>query len=42
MFKKTDIESELAAMANDSEIQKELQEIEEEFIVTETDGLETT
>jgi hypothetical protein len=42
MFRKTDIESQLAAMANDPEIQKELREIEKEFMVTETDGLETT
>jgi hypothetical protein len=42
MLNKTDTESQLAAMANDPEIQKELWEIEEEFMVTETDGLETT
>ncbi len=42
MFRKTYIESQLAAMANDPEIQRELREIEEEFRVTETDGLDAT
>lgn len=36
------MESQLAAMANDPEIQNELREIEEEFMVSETNGLETT
>jgi hypothetical protein len=42
MFRRTDMESQLAAMANDPEIQNELREIEEEFMVSETNGLETT
>ena len=37
---KTDIEAQLSKMAADSEIQKELQEIEHECSATEQDGLE--
>ncbi|MFC1974999.1 hypothetical protein ACFLXQ_01215 [Chloroflexota bacterium] len=37
---KHDIETELMAMANDPEIQNELQMIEKEFSVAEADGLE--
>ena len=33
-------ERELAAMAADSEIQNELKKIDQEFVVTEADGLE--
>ena len=33
-------ESQLAAMATDSEIQNELQKIDQEFVATEADGLE--
>jgi hypothetical protein len=33
-------ESDLAAMANDPDIQRELQQIEVEFSVTEADGLD--
>ena len=33
-------ESELAAMAADSEIRNELKKIDQEFVVTEADGLE--
>ena len=33
-------ESQLVAMASDPEIRAELQEIEREFVATETDGLE--
>lgn len=40
VFKQTDIEFQLAAMASDPEIQNELREIEEEFMAAETDGLE--
>jgi hypothetical protein len=36
----SNFEAELAAMANDPEIQSELQMIEDEFAVTEADGLE--
>ena len=36
------MEDQLAAMANDSEIQKELQAIETEFSITEADGLGDT
>ena len=35
-----DIETQLMAMANDPEIQNELQMIEEEFALAEADGLE--
>ncbi|MDY6867657.1 MAG: hypothetical protein SVT56_07100 [Chloroflexota bacterium] len=42
MATKSDIEIQLAAMANDPEIQKELRMIEEEFALTEADGLELT
>jgi uncharacterized protein YicC (UPF0701 family) len=38
--KRDDIDQELAAMANDPNIQRELQEIESEFAGTESDGLE--
>lgn len=38
--KKEDFEMQLIAMANDPEIQDELQIIEAEFAVAETDGLE--
>ena len=38
---KEDTEAQLLAMANDSEIQDELRLIEEEFVTSETDGLET-
>jgi hypothetical protein len=34
-------DSQLAAMAADSEVQNELQKIDEEFAVAEADGLET-
>ncbi len=37
---KDNIEAQLMAMANDPEIQAELQVIEEEFAVAEADGLE--
>ncbi len=40
MIAKDNIEMQLRAMADDPEIQKELQLIEAEFVVTETDGLE--
>jgi hypothetical protein len=33
-------ESQLAAMATDSDIQNELQKIDREFVATESDGLE--
>ncbi len=36
-----EIEDGLAAMANDPHIQKEIKQINEEFAVTEMDGLET-
>ncbi len=36
----SDINSQLAAMAHDPEIQNEMQKIENEFTHTETDGLE--
>lgn len=35
----SDIDTQLSEMANDPEIQRELQEIEHEFAVTEQDGL---
>ena len=35
-----EMEAELVEMANDPQIQKELREINEEFAVTEEDGLE--
>ena len=35
-----DLDNQLAAMAADPEIQNELQQIEREFSVTESDGLE--
>jgi hypothetical protein len=35
-----DLDTQLAAMAADSEIQSELQQIEREFAFTESDGLE--
>ena len=38
--RKQDIEVQLAAMANDPEIQNELQMIAEEFALAESDGLE--
>jgi hypothetical protein len=41
MATKQDIEMQLVAMANDPEIQKELQMIEEEFALAEADGLDT-
>ena len=41
MARKQDIEVQLAAMANDPEIQNELQMIAEEFALAESDGLET-
>ena len=41
MSEQTDLEAQLAAMANDPEIQSELKAIEEEFMIAETDGLET-
>jgi hypothetical protein len=40
MAKQNSIEMQLMAMANDPEIQNELQMIEEEFAVAEADGLE--
>ncbi len=40
MMVKGNIETELIAMANDPEIQNELQMIEEEFATAEADGLE--
>lgn len=40
MARKQDIEMQLAAMANDPEIQNELQMIAEEFALAESDGLE--
>ncbi len=40
MARKQNIETQLMAMANDPEIQNELQMIEEEFAVAEADGLE--
>ena len=36
-----DVDEQLALMANDPEIQSELQKIEQEFSPTEADGLET-
>jgi hypothetical protein len=35
-------ERDLVAMANDPAMQRELRQIEEEFAVTEPDGLDTT
>lgn len=35
-----DIEKEMAAMANDSDIQAEIAAIDEEFAITQMDGLE--
>ena len=40
MEEKDNLESQLVTMANDPEIQNELQMIETEFAVTEADGLE--
>jgi len=40
MEEKDNFESQLVTMANDPEIQNELQMIETEFAVTEADGLE--
>lgn len=40
MLEQTDFEAQLAAMANDPDIQGELRAIEEEFMIAETDGLE--
>jgi hypothetical protein len=40
MEEKDNLESQLVTMANDPEIQNELQLIETEFAVTEADGLE--
>ena len=40
MATRQDVEMQLAAMANDPEIQNELQMIEEEFALAEADGLE--
>ena len=40
MARKQDIEMQLAAMADDPEIQNELQMIAEEFALAESDGLE--
>ena len=37
---KTDTDAQLSKMAEDPEIQKELQEIEHEFSATEQDGLD--
>ena len=37
---KMDIDAQLSKMAADPEIQKELQEIEQEFTATEQDGLD--
>ena len=37
---KMDIDAQLSEMAADPEIQKELQEIEQEFTATEQDGLD--
>jgi len=34
-----DIEAQLEAMANDPEIQREIRAIQEEFAITELDGL---
>lgn len=36
---KTDMDAQLSEMASDPEIQREIQEIEREFSVTEQDGL---
>ncbi|HLP60318.1 MAG TPA: hypothetical protein VK186_15870 [Candidatus Deferrimicrobium sp.] len=36
---KDNLESQLAAMASDGEIQREIQKIDEEFSVAESDGL---
>ena len=36
---KSNLESQLAAMASDREIQKDLHKIDEEFSVAESDGL---
>ncbi len=38
--KNEDLDKQLAAMAKDPEIQNELQQIEREFALTESDGLE--
>ena len=40
MDESSDFESSLAEMANDSDIQRELKEIDEDFRYTELDGLE--
>jgi hypothetical protein len=40
MLLRADIQAQLAAMANDPEIQREIKQIEAEFSVTEADGLE--
>lgn len=37
---RNELDQPLALMANDPEIQRELQDIEQEFSQTETDGLE--
>ena len=42
LSEKNDLESQLALMAADPEIQSELQNIEREFAYAEADGLETT
>lgn len=39
MTGKQDVDTQLSEMASDPEIQRELQEIEREFSVTEQDGL---
>jgi hypothetical protein len=41
MAKQHALEKQLAAMAADPEIQRELRKIDEEFAVTESDGLES-
>ena len=41
MAKQHAFEKQLAAMAADPEIQRELRKIDEEFAVTESDGLES-
>ncbi len=40
MLLRADIQAQLEAMANDPEIQRELDQIDAEFRVTETDGLD--
>ena len=42
MLLRADIQTQLAAMANDPEIQREMEHIAAEFNVTESDGLDQT